>query len=114
MTLLALSDRQLCKKPGQAPDAMTNQPPDQLVAAMRGALRSVRANEVYGALIMEYPDIETWLFKVQAARESGLTYVAQSASTETDQIRIVQLPSGATYAAAASSFSRPNPSSAAR
>ena len=93
-----VSDRQLCKKPRQPSDAITNQPPEQIMAAMRGALRSVRANEVYGALIMEFPSIETWLFKVQASRESGLAYVAQSAKSETDQIRIVQLPSGAVYA----------------
>ena len=92
-------DRDLCVRPAKTPDALTNQPAEQIVSAMRGALRTVLANEVYGAVIMEFPSIETWLFKVKASRESGLSYQAQLAKKkEIEKIDIVQLPLGATYA----------------
>jgi hypothetical protein len=94
-----VSDKELCVKGRQPPDAMTKQPAEKIMIAMRGALRTVRANEVYGAVIMEFPSIKTWLFKVQVSRETGLVYVAQPADTEGDEsIRILQVPSGATYA----------------
>jgi len=91
-------DRDLCVRPAKTPDALTNEPAEQIVSAMRGALRSVRTNEVYGAVIMEFPSIESWIFKVRASRESGLVYEARLAKKETEKIEIVQLPLGATYA----------------
>jgi hypothetical protein len=91
-----VTDRKLCLKTGQQPNAIIEEPPGHIVGAMRAALRSVRSIHAYGVTMMEIPEIKGWGFEVRASREAGLSYEAKS--TDEDSISIVQVPSGKTYA----------------
>ena len=89
------TDKQLCVKAGKTPDPITKETPAHLIRAMRSALRSVRTSHVYGVTMMEIPAIKSWRFEVRASRELGLVYDAEAGDKK---IRIVQVPSGQTYA----------------
>jgi hypothetical protein len=101
-----VADVELCVKPGQKPDAMANQPPGEIVGAMRSALRSTRSVYVNGIMKTEIPKIDSFLFQVRASREKGLVFEADDGEKQnTERVSIVQLPGGKTYASGKYLFS---------
>jgi hypothetical protein len=99
------TDAKLCIKAGK-PAAISNETPQRLIGAMRSALRSLHSSQVYGATIMDIPEIKGWMFKVRASRELGLVYEAESSDPKKPaKIGVVQPPGGKTYARGAFLFS---------
>src|SRR6185295_17213039 len=85
----------LCKQ-GRAPNAISNEEPARLLAAMRSGLRSLRSVYVRGVEKREIPKIKSWNFEVRASRRTGLFYQAES--SDGSVVRVLQVPGRKTYA----------------